>query len=43
MAEQTAYIRRDFLPQEKPPTSDASAFGWMRKNLFARPSIAPSA
>ncbi|KQR68833.1 amino acid ABC transporter permease [Rhizobium sp. Leaf341] len=38
MAAEIAYVRRDVLPQEKPPSSDTSAFGWLRKNLFATPT-----
>lgn len=35
MADNVNYVRDHFLPAEKPPISDKSAFGWMRKNLFA--------
>jgi general L-amino acid transport system permease protein len=38
MAADLAYVRRDVLPQEKPPSSDASIAGWLRKNLFATPT-----
>ena len=35
MAESITYIRDRFLEAEKPPMSDSSALGWVRKNLFA--------
>ncbi|WP_377288513.1 amino acid ABC transporter permease [Rhizobium sp. SG2393] len=33
----TSFVRRDFIAPAAPPTSDASAFGWVRRNLFATP------
>lgn len=35
MTETITYVRDRFLEQEKPPLSDSTAFGWIRKNLFA--------
>ena len=35
MAESITYVRDRFLEAEKPPTSDSSAFAWIRRNLFA--------
>ncbi|MCR6501989.1 amino acid ABC transporter permease [Shinella sp. CPCC 101442] len=35
MAESITYVRDHFLEAEKPPTSDSSIIGWIRKNLFA--------
>lgn len=35
MAESITYVRDHFLEAEKPPTSDSSVIGWIRKNLFA--------
>jgi general L-amino acid transport system permease protein len=34
MAESIAYVRRQFVPAEKAPLSDATFIGWFRKNLF---------
>jgi general L-amino acid transport system permease protein len=34
MAENVVYIRKQFLPAEKAPLSDATVIGWLRKNLF---------
>ena len=30
-----SYVRSQFIAPEKPPASDKSALGWMRRNLFA--------
>ena len=30
-----SYVRTQFIEPEKAPSSDATVFGWMRKNLFA--------
>jgi len=30
-----SYVRHDFIAPEAPPSSDASALGWIRRNLFA--------
>ncbi|RFZ86697.1 amino acid ABC transporter permease [Shinella sp. WSJ-2] len=35
MTETITYVRDRFLEQEKPPLSDSTAIGWIRKNLFA--------
>lgn len=35
MAESITFIRDRFIEAEKPPTSDSSAFAWIRRNLFA--------
>ncbi|WP_314095191.1 amino acid ABC transporter permease [Shinella sp. M31] len=35
MTETITYVRDRFLEQEKPPLSDSTAIGWVRKNLFA--------
>jgi len=35
MAENIAYVRKQFLPAALAPLSDRSAFGWARRNLFA--------
>ncbi|MCB1446614.1 MAG: amino acid ABC transporter permease [Rhizobiaceae bacterium] len=35
MAETVSYVRRDFLPPLEAPSSDKTAWGWARRNLFA--------
>ena len=35
MAENITYVRTQFIAPEKPPLSDSSVIGWLRKNLFA--------
>ena len=35
MAESIFFVRDRFIDAERPPTSDATAWGWARKNLFA--------
>jgi general L-amino acid transport system permease protein len=35
MAENITYVRSQFIAPEKPPLSDSSVIGWLRKNLFA--------
>ncbi|WP_313525249.1 amino acid ABC transporter permease [Shinella sp.] len=35
MTESITYVRDRFLEPEKPPLSDSTAIGWVRKNLFA--------
>ncbi|WP_421592438.1 amino acid ABC transporter permease [Shinella sp. M27] len=35
MTETITYVRDRFLEPEKPPLSDSTAIGWIRKNLFA--------
>ncbi len=34
-----SFVRHDFIQPEKPPISDATAFGWLRRNLFATPPM----
>jgi general L-amino acid transport system permease protein len=34
MAEDIIYVRHQFIPASKAPISDATAIGWLRKNLF---------
>jgi general L-amino acid transport system permease protein len=34
MVDSTVYVRKQFLPAEKAPLSDATLIGWLRKNLF---------
>ncbi|SER48596.1 amino acid ABC transporter permease [Rhizobium sp. NFR03] len=38
MAKNIAFVRHDFIAPEKPPTTDSSAVGWLRKNMFATPT-----
>ncbi|MCD1264691.1 ABC transporter permease subunit [Shinella sp. AETb1-6] len=35
MSQSITYVRDGFIEAEKPPTSDSSAFAWIRHNLFA--------
>lgn len=35
MSDNITYVRTQFIAPEKPPLSDASAIGWLRRNLFA--------
>lgn len=35
MADSISYVRERFIPAESPPISDATAYGWIRRNLFA--------
>jgi general L-amino acid transport system permease protein len=35
MAEDVAYVRKQFLPALKAPLSDKTVIGWVRRNLFA--------
>ena len=35
MAENITYVRSQFIAPEKPPLSDSTIVGWLRKNLFA--------
>jgi general L-amino acid transport system permease protein len=35
MAENISYVRSVFIAAEKPPTTESSVIGWLRRNLFA--------
>jgi general L-amino acid transport system permease protein len=34
MVDNVVYVRKQFVPAQKAPTSDSTAIGWARKNLF---------